>query len=327
MNGTLTDVMGLEVGHHTDLAAGTGCTVVLARQGAVGGVDVRGAAPGTRETDLLRAENLVENVHAIALAGGSAYGLAAATGVMRYLEERGIGHRVRQFVIPIVPGAIIFDLGVGDSTVRPTEADGYAASVAASDAPVQQGSVGAGTGATVGKGRGVTQSMKGGLGSASMDLGDGLLLAALAVVNAVGSVHEPETGELLAGPVVDGRPTSSVSLYADPEFGKMASTPSPEPLGNTTIAVIATNLKLTKAQANRLATVAHDGLALAIRPTHTLHDGDTVFAMATGLIDAPDEYPRVCGLAPTVMARAIVNAIKHATGLYGRPAYGEVAHG
>jgi L-aminopeptidase/D-esterase-like protein len=245
---------------------------------------------------------------------------------MRYLEERGIGHRVREFVIPIVPGAIIFDLGMGDSTIRPTEADGYAASAAAGDGPVEQGTIGAGTGATVGKGRGVTQSMKGGLGSASMDLGDGLVLAALAVVNAVGSVHEPDTGALLAGPLVDGKPTSSVSLYADPEFGKVASKPAPQPLGNTTIAVIGTNLKLTKAQANRLATVAHDGLALAIRPTHTLHDGDTVFAMATGFIDAPDEYPRVCGLAPTVMARAIVNAVKHATGLHGRRAYREVLH-
>lgn len=319
--------MGLEVGHHTDLVAGTGCTVVLARDGAVGGVDVRGAAPGTRETDLLRAENMVERVHAVTLAGGSAFGLAAATGVMRYLEGQGIGHRVRDWVIPIVPAAIIFDLGIGDSSVRPTDADGYAAVEAASDAPVPQGTVGAGTGATVGKGLGMGTSMKGGVGSFSMDLGDGLVLAALAVVNAVGGIHEPDTGELLAGPLVDGKIADSIAVYADPEFGRSRKMPTPESLSNTTIAVIGTNLKLTKAQANRLATVAHDGLALAIRPTHTLHDGDTVFTMATGFVDAIEEYPRICGLAPTVMARAIVNAVRNATSLHGRLAHAEVMGG
>lgn len=298
--------------------------MVLARAGAVGGVDVRGAAPGTRETDLLRAENMVPFVHAVTLAGGSAYGLAAATGVMQYLESEGIGHKVRDWLVPIVPGAIIFDLGLGDSTVRPTDADGYAAAAAARSAPVQQGSVGAGTGATVGKALGMRQSMKGGVGSASMDLGDGVVLAALVVVNAVGSVYEPDTGELLAGPLAAGKPLDSVSIYADPEYGRKPQGPSPEPLSNTTIAVIGTSLKLSKAQANRLATVAHDGLALAVRPTHTLHDGDTVFTLATGVVDAIDEYPRLCGLAPTLMARAIVNAIRNATGLHGHPSYGDV---
>ena len=327
MNGTLTDVIGLDVGHYSDLDAATGCTVVIARSGAVGGVDVRGAAPGTRETDLLRAENHVERVHAIALSGGSAFGLSTADGVMRYLEERGIGHQVRDFVIPIVPAAIIFDLGTGSGTVRPTEANGYEACEAATDGPVAQGNVGAGTGATVGKALGATWSMKGGVGSASMDLGDGLVLAALAVVNAVGSVHEPDTGELLAGPIKDGRVRASVDFYADSGFGRSGSAPPPQALSNTTIAVIATNLMLTKSQANRLATVAHDGLALAIRPTHTLHDGDTVFTMATGLIDAPDEWPRLCALAPSVVARAIVNGVKHATGAYGHPGFGEVPIG
>jgi L-aminopeptidase/D-esterase-like protein len=326
INGTLTDVMGLEVGHHTDLVAATGCTVVVARNGAVGGVDVRGSAPGTRETDLLRAENMVENVHAITLAGGSAYGLAAATGVMRYLEGQGIGHKVRNWVVPIVPAAIIFDLGIGDSAVRPTDADGHAAAESASDAPVEQGSVGAGTGATVGKVLGPTVSMKGGVGSASMDLGNGVLLAALAVVNAVGSVHDPDTGALLAGPLADGKPTSAVDVYADPNYGRVPRAATPEPLSNTTIAVIGTSLKLTKSQANRLATVAHDGLALAVRPTHTLHDGDTVFALATGVVDAVDEFPRLCALAPTVMANAIVNAIRNATSLHGHAAYAEVNH-
>jgi len=295
----------------------------------VGGVDVRGAAPGTRETDLLRAENMVERIHAVTLAGGSAYGLAAATGVMRYLESQGIGHKVRDWVVPIVPAAIIFDLGIGDSAVRPTDADGYSAAEAATDAPVDQGTVGAGTGATVGKALGAGLSMKGGVGSASMDLGDGVVLGALAVVNAVGGVHEPDTGELLAGPLADGKPVDSVSIYANSEFGRQPQrqTTAPEPLSNTTIAVIGTSLKLSKSQANRLATVAHDGLALAIRPTHTLHDGDTVFALATGVVDAIEEYPRICGLAPTVMAMAIVNAIRNATGLHGHASYSEVTNG
>ena len=324
MNNTLTDVLGLEVGHYTDLVAGTGCTVVLARDGAVGGVDVRGAAPGTRETDLLRAENMVEQIHAVALAGGSAYGLAAATGVMRCLEGQGIGHRVRDWVVPIVPAAIIFDLNIGDAGVRPTDENGFAATAAATADAVAQGTVGAGTGATVGKALGSENGMKGGVGCASLDLGGGVVLAALVVVNAVGGVHDPNTGELLAGPLRDGRPVDSVEIYADPEFGRFSKMPLPDALSNTTIAVIGTSLKLTKAQANRLATVAHDGLALAVRPTHTLHDGDTVFAMATGLVDALDEYPRLCGLAPTVMARAIVSAIKTATSLHGRPSHAEV---
>ena len=317
------------MGHHTDAANGTGCTVVLARGGASGGVDVRGAAPGTRETDLLRAENSVERVHGIVLSGGSAYGLATGSGVMRYLEEQGVGHRVGNFIVPIVPGAIIFDLGTGTS-VRPTEADGYAAAAAASDAPVEQGSVGAGTGASVGKALGRGQAMKGGLGSVSMDIGDGVVLAALAVVNAVGSVHDPDTGELLAGPRGDdGQPRNSIEIYADPTYGMVSrsfpgSSTTTEPLGNTTIAVIATSVSLTKSQTNRLATVAHDGLALAVRPVHTLHDGDTVFGLATGAVDAPDEYPRLCALAPVVMARAIVNAVRSARSLHGIPSVDEV---
>lgn len=324
MNGTLTDVPGLEVGHHTNLEAGTGCTVILARGGAIGGVDVRGAAPGTRETDLLRADTTVEFIYGITLAGGSAYGLAAATGVMRYLESQGVGHRVGDFTVPIVPAAIIFDLGIGESTVRPTDADGYTAAYSASSGIVEQGSVGGGTGATVGKALGRDSSMKGGVGSYSMNLGGGVVLAALAVVNAIGSVHDPDDGRILAGALRDGQPLSGVGIYSDPEFGRFGRSGQPEPLSNTTIAVIATNLKLTKAQANRLATIAHDGLALSIRPTHTLHDGDTVFALATGEVDADDEYPRACVLAPTVMARAIVNGILTATSLHGHPSYREV---
>jgi L-aminopeptidase/D-esterase-like protein len=333
MNGTLTDVAGIEVGHHTDAAHGTGCTVVLTRSGAVGGVDVRGAAPGTRETDLLRAENAVPHVHALLLSGGSAYGLAAADGVVRYLEEHGCGHRVGEFLVPIVAGAIIFDLGLVDGAVRPGAGDGYAAAAVASSTPVGQGSVGGGTGATVGKAWGRARAMKGGVGSASLDVGDGLVLAALAVVNAVGSVHDPDSGALLAGPRDEsGRPTSAVDVYADPSYGHrgLRHVPSggapglPETGGNTTIAVVATNAVLTKAQANRLAAVAHDGIALAVRPAHTLHDGDTVFALATGVLDAPEEFPRLCALAPTVLARAIAAAVRSATGLGGIPSLHEV---
>jgi L-aminopeptidase/D-esterase-like protein len=316
--------MGLEVGHYTDVTAGTGCTVILARAGAAGGVDVRGAAPGTRETDVLRADNSVPFIHGLTLAGGSAYGLAAATGVMRYLEGHGVGHRVGDFIVPIVPAAIIFDLGIGDGMVRPTDVDGYAAAESASSGPVEQGSVGGGTGATVGKVLGRASAMKGGVGSASMDLGDGIVLAALAVVNAIGSVHDPDCGTLLAGALRNGRPQSSVEVYSDPAFGRADRGLKPEILSNTTIAVIATNLKLTKGQASRLATVAHDGLALAIRPTHTLHDGDTVFAIATGEVDADDEYARACALAPTVMAKSIVSAIRTATSLHGHLSYAEV---
>ena len=327
MNDTLTDVIGLEVGHQSDLAAGTGCTVVLARDGAVGGVDVRGAAPGTRETDLLRAENSVEKVHAVVLSGGSAYGLDAASGVMRFLEERGVGHRVGDFVVPIVPGAIIFDLGTG-ANVRPSGGDGYTAATAASSDPPEQGTVGAGVGATVGKVLGQGAAMKGGVGCASMDLGGGVVLAAIVVVNAIGGVHDPDSGELLCGPRgEDGRLHDSIAVYADRHFGigERARAPRTQALGNTTIGVIATTAMLTKSQANRLATMTHDGLALAIRPTHTPHDGDTMFALSTGYVDAPDEWIRLCALAPTVTARAVVNAVRHATSLHGFPSMSELA--
>ena len=321
MNGTLTDVPGLTVGHHTDVKNGVGCTVVLTPEGTVGGVDVRGAAPGTRETDLLRSENTVAGVNAVVLSGGSAYGLAAADGVMQLLEERGVGHRVGLHIVPIVPAAIIFDLGVGNGFVRPRREDGYTAASRAVADPVEQGSVGAGTGATVGKALGRERAMKGGLGSASMDLGDGVVLAALTVVNAVGGVHDPETGELLAGPRgVDGAAVDSAAIYADPDYGRGAPSAGPAHLGNTTIGVVAANVRLTKAQANRLATVAHDGLALAVRPTHTVHDGDTMFALGTGDIDAPDEFARLCALTPTIVARSIVAAIRNATELHGFPA-------
>lgn len=330
MNGTLTDVIGLEVGHYTDTVNGTGCTAVLARNGAVGGVDVRGAAPGTRETDVLRAENNVEHIHGIVLSGGSAFGLSSATGVMRYLEEQRIGHRVGRHVVPIVPAAILFDLGTGESTVRPGEEQGMLAARAATTRAVEQGSVGAGTGATVGKALGRERAMKGGVGSASMDLGGGVVLSALVAVNSVGGIVEPDTGTLIAGPLDEnGTPSDSIAIYANTAYGvQTLAEHQPQPLGNTTLAVVATTACLSKGQANRLAMVAHDGLALAIRPCHTLHDGDTVFGLATGAVEAPDEVPRLYALAPTVVSRAIVNAVTHATGLYGIMSVSDVgAHG
>ncbi len=327
MHDALTDVAGLEVGHHTDAAGGTGCTVVLCRGGAVGGVDVRGAAPGTRETDLLRAEHTVEHVHALVLSGGSAYGLATATGVMRFLEERGVGHRVGPFIVPIVPAAILFDLGLGDSQARPGDAQGYAAAEAASAGPVERGSVGAGTGATVGKALGRAAAMKGGLGTASADLGGGVVLAALVAVNAVGSVVDPDTGRLLAGPLNEqGQVQDSVALFADPAYAgrRAAMLPGPQPGENTTIGVVATSAAMTKSQANRLAQVAHDGLALAIRPCHTVHDGDTLFALATGASDAADQAARLYAVAPSVVARAVLDAVRSATSLGGVPSWSQL---
>ena len=327
MHDGLTDLSGLEVGHYTDRAHATGCTVVLCRQGAVGGVDVRGASPGTRETDLLRAESTVAHVHGVALSGGSAYGLATADGVMRYLEERAIGHRVGSVVVPIVPAAILFDLGLATHRVRPGEAEGYAAATAAAPGPVEQGSVGAGTGAVVGKALGRASGMKGGVGTASYDLGHGVLVAALVAVNAVGGVVDPDSGQLLAGPRDEtGRVLDSVGLFGDPAYGHRSppNQPAPEPLTNTTIGVVATSASLTGAQANRLAQVSHDGLALAIRPCHTLHDGDTMFALATGMVEAPDDLSRIYAVAPTVVARAVVKAIRLAEGLAGVPSWREL---
>ena len=316
MNGTLTDVTGIQVGHVTDSVSGTGCTAIIAIGGATAGVDVRGSAPGTRETDLLRAHNTVTQIHGICLSGGSAFGLASASGVMRFLEEQGVGHRVGDFLVPIVPGAIIFDLGVGNGSVRPGDADGYQAAQKADNSSVEIGSVGAGTGATVGKALGRDKAMKGGIGCASLDLGGGLVLAALSVVNSVGSVHDPSDGSLLAGPLgPNGQPLSAIDIYGSSRYG--TQTFGSDALGNTTIGVVATNARFQKPQAERIAALAHDGIALAVRPAHTLHDGDTYFTMATGQIDAPDEFPRIVALTPSVVADSIANAVRNATGIHG----------
>jgi L-aminopeptidase/D-esterase-like protein len=319
----LTAVPGLEVGHHTCAERPTGCTVVLARNGATGGVDVRGGAPGTRETELLDPSNLVEKIHAVVLAGGSAFGLDAASGVMRYLEERGVGFDVGVAKVPIVPAAILFDLAVGDRPqIRPTAESGYAAAAAASDGPVEQGSVGAGAGATVGKLMGRGRAMKGGLGSASIALPDGLVVAALVAVNAVGDVVDPATGQVIAGVrTPDGRALAdarrllrSGTIRAAPRVGE-----------NTTIGVVATNATLTKAQACKVAQMAHDGLARAIAPAHTLMDGDTIFALATGALPGEASAAVVGALAADTMAQAIVQAARAATGLPGLPAARDLA--
>jgi L-aminopeptidase/D-esterase-like protein len=320
MNGTLTDIPDLHVGHWTDCDAATGCTVILCPgEGAVAGVDVRGFAPGTRETSLLDPTCMVQRVHAILLSGGSAFGLAAADGVMRWLEERGRGFETGVARVPIVPAAILFDLGVGRADVRPDAAAGYAACDAANADPVAQGSVGAGTGATLGKLNGLKFAMKGGLGSASRHLGAGTVVAALVAVNAVGDVIDPANGQILAGARrADGGFADSMTFLA----GRLAQDFRDLSGRNTTLAVVAANVALSKAEATVVARMAHDGLARAIRPIHTSFDGDTVFALATGEIPAS---PSLIGaVAADVLAEAVIHAVRSAEGLHGIPSFSDL---
>lgn len=312
MNNTLTDVPGFKVGHATHLAGGTGCTVVLCPPDTVGGVDQRGGGPGTRETDLLRPTRGMEQVNAVLLAGGSAFGLAAADGVMRYLEERRIGYMTNAgFIVPIVPAAIIFDLGVGEPGIRPDAAMAYAACEVATPGPVQQGTVGAGTGGRIGAMRGNDYATKGGVGSASIDLGDGLIVAALAVVNAVGDVVD-EHGEIIAGlRRLDGSGFEGM-LNALKGIARLEQPPSRE---NTVIGVVATNARLSKAHVNKVAQMAQNGIAQAVRPAHTMYDGDTIFALATGQIPANTSV--IGAFAAEVTAQAIRNAVYNATTLHG----------
>lgn len=315
---TLTDVGGLRVGHHTDLAAATGCTVVLCEAGATAAADVRGAAPATRETDLLRPENTVQRVQAILLTGGSAFGLAAADGVVRFLARRGAGFPTRAGPVPIVPAAALFDLGLGQADVRPTPADGEAACLAATDGPVPLGSVGAGTGATVGHLRGPAACVKGGLGSASRRLGSGQTVAALVAVNAFGDVVQPTTGELLAGPRLASGKLSSTSASIEELGGRQGGA-----FQHTTLAVVATDATLDRVALTRVAQIAHDGLARAIRPCHTSFDGDVVFALSTELL--PVVHPTIVGtIAAEVLAEAVVRAVLRAGGLAGVPAVAEL---
>jgi L-aminopeptidase/D-esterase-like protein len=313
----LTAVGGIKVGHHTLTARPTGCTVVVAEKGAVGGVDVRGSAPGTRETDLLDPVNTVQQVHAIVLTGGSAYGLATASGVMKYLEERQIGFPIGGGVVPIVPAAVIFDLGIGDFKVRPDDACGYAAAKSAKTSPVEEGNVGAGAGATVGKMAGRGRAMKGGLGSAHIALQDGTVVAALVVVNAVGDVIDPSTGRTVAGArTADGSGLVDVRTI----LRGLPDPPAAQSIENTTIGVVATNARLTKAQAKKFAQMAHDGMARAIVPAHTSMDGDTIFSLATGTHEGNANIDRIGALGAEAMSMAIVRAVRTAKGIPGFPA-------
>lgn len=319
--GALTDVAGLAVGHHTLSERPTGCTVVLCPQGATCGVDVRGAAPGTRETDLLKPDNLVEQVHAVLLTGGSAFGLDAAGGVMRWLEAHGHGFPVGPYVrVPIVPAAVLFDLWLGDGRPRPDAAAGHAACEAARREPPAQGSVGAGAGATAGKLFGIERAMKGGIGTASITVG-AVTVAALIAVNPTGDVIDPTSGRVLAGTRgADGRPRSAARAIAHGELPPRAQAGMA-----TTIGVIATDAALDKAQANKLATMAHDGLARTIHPVHTMADGDTLFALATGASGRTGDMTVLGTLAAEVTARAVLNAVRAATGLPGLPAASDFA--
>lgn len=309
--GAITDVAGIEVGHHSDPRRPTGCSVVLARSGAVGGVDVRGAAPGTRETDLLHPGNLVPHVHAVLLAGGSAWGLDAAGGVMRWLEENDIGLDTGHGLVPIVPAAVVFDLGVGDGRIRPDARAGYQACGAAARSAPAQGNVGAGSGALVGKLLGLAHAMKGGVGTASVSA-SGVTVGALVVCNAVGDVLEPATGQVIAG----ARTRDGKTLQNTRDALLAGYTPKHLLAGNnTTIGVIATDAVLSKAQAQRLAQVAHDGLARCINPVHTMLDGDTLFALGTGTSGKDADMLLLATLAAEATARAVVNAVWAAQGL------------
>ena len=311
--GCISRVAGIEVGHFTDARGPTGCSVVLARSGAVAGVDVRGAAPGTRETDLLAPGNLVQQVHAVMLAGGSAYGLDAASGAMRWLEENGIGLDVGVARVPIVPAAVLFDLMVGDPSIRPSADAGYAACAAAAPGPVAQGNVGAGSGAAVGKLFGMARAMRGGIGSASVTAGP-FTVGALVACNAVGDVIDPQTGQTIAG----ARTEDGTQLLHTRQA--LLSGASPQrllPGTNTTIGVVATDARLCKAQAQRLAMVAHDGLARSINPAHTQLDGDTLFSLATGTVLAEPDMLLLATMAAEATACAVISAIWAADSWHG----------
>lgn len=311
----VTDIPGVTAGHATNKEALTGCTVILTPNGAIAGVDVRGSAPGTRETDLLRPGNLVERVNAVLLTGGSAFGLAAADGVMQWLEARNCGFETGYARVPIVPAAVLYDLGTGAADIRPDAAMGRAACEAAAAGPFAEGNVGAGTGATIGKILGPATAMKGGFGSWSVRVGAGFTVAAAVAVNAFGDVRDPATGRLLAGarhPITGG-------LLGTMDFLQSGQVPGGGSGGaNTTIAVVVTDCALSKEGANKVAAMAHDGLARAIDPIHTMYDGDTVFALSYG--DRDGDVSAVGALAATVLAEAVKRAILAAQSLPGLPA-------
>ena len=329
INNTITDVPGLQVGHAHDLRAQTGCTVILPEGGAVGGVDQRGGAPGTRETDALQTLHLVENVHGVLLSGGSAFGLEAAGGVMRYLEERQVGFNAGVARVPIVPAAILFDLGLGRADVRPDAEMGYQACLNASSDPPQEGNVGAGAGATIGKILGMGQAMKSGIGSASLHLGRGMVVGAIAAVNAFGDIVDPGSGEIVAGarslqrgPLRIGEP----GYFAD-TMAVMRTLVGRTILNfamreHTVIAVVASNARLNKEQTNKVAQMAQDGIARAVRPAHTMLDGDTVFALSTGKVKA--DVNIVGAFGADVLAQAILRAVRSARSVGDLPGAADV---
>jgi L-aminopeptidase/D-esterase-like protein len=324
---SITDIRGIEVGHAQDTEALTGCTVILCRKGAVAGVDVRGSAPGTRETDLLNPVNLVEKVHAVVLAGGSAFGLDAAAGVMKYLEENKIGFNTGAAKVPIVPAAILYDLNLGHADVRPDASMGYLAAASASSAAPAEGNVGAGTGASVGKMFGARLATKSGVGTASMTIGGGVVVGALVAVNAWGDVVDPKTGEIVAGlrsGKVGPLRVGGKEYFAD-TLAMMKKPLGRALLGlatraNTVIGVVATNAKLTKAQAAKVAQMAQDGIARTIRPAHTMLDGDVIFALSSGARSA--DVTTVGAFAAEVMAEAILRAVRSAKAAGGLPGLG-----
>lgn len=314
----VTDIPGIKIGNAQDLEAGTGCTVIICEQGAVAGVDVRGGSPGTRETDLLQSENQVDKVHAVLLTGGSAFGLDAAAGIMQFLEEKGVGFDAGVAKVPIVPGAVLFDLVCGDSRVRPDKAMGYQACIAAGEEEFSEGSVGAGTGATVGKFFGMEHAMKGGLGSHCIQTGN-LMVGAVVAVNCLGDVIDPDSGTVLAGAYRE-KPFSFMSTEEGmiDYYSKMTNVFS----GNTTIGAVITNAALTKTQANKIASMAHNGYARTIRPSHTMFDGDTIFVMSTGEVEADTSVVGL--LAARVIEQAVINAVKKAAPMFGFKAYRDV---
>lgn len=318
----ITTVPGITVGHVTLTERPTGCTVIMAPpNGAVGGVDVRGGAPGTVETDLLSPNNIVERVNAIVLSGGSAFGLAARDGVMTFLDEKKVGYRTGAGPVPIVPGAILYDLGIGGRPeIRPKADCGYKAAAAAKAGEIEEGNVGAGAGATVGKMMGGGRAMKGGIGSSALVMSDGLIVGAIVAVNAVGSVIDPRTGKPVAGVrTADGKGLEDP--FAIVRRGAVQPGPAREA---TTIGVIATNARLTKAQALKIAQMAHDGFARAIVPSHTPSDGDTIFVLATGDLAAEPNVGSIGALAAEAMADAIIRAVRAARSIPGYPAAGDI---
>lgn len=320
-HGSITDIGGLRVGHFTDSRRPTGCTVVLFERGAAAGVDVRGSAPGTRETDLLNPINTVQSINAILLTGGSSYGLDAAAGVMQYCEEHRMGFPVGVGVVPIVPAAVIFDLEAGDAKIRPDARAGYAACEAATNAPPAEGNAGVGAGATVGKIFGNRFAMKGGFGTASIRIGDtGLIVGAVAAVNSVGDIRHHRTGKILAGArSEDGQGFADAMAQII-----RGATPGTRLGAHTTLGVVATNALLTKDECAKVAQMSHDGFARTINPTHTAYDGDTIFAAATGEVRIKTGVTVIGSVAAEAMARAVNRAVLAATGIPGYPAHRDV---